>query len=124
MSGLVCVLPGFFSHSFPGSFSLPVIEQRLADAEASTPVPTAAEVAAAYKRRLLQLRAALEADSDRQRTRELLSELLGPVTLVRDADSDWAEMEEPAARVALAGSTPSTVVAGARNWCRKRVRIR
>lgn len=72
------------------------------------------------------LRAALYArySTDRQRTRELLAELLGPVTLTRDDTGDWAEMEEPAARVALAGSTPLTVVAGARNLRCRRIQIR
>lgn len=91
---------------------------------ARAPVPTAAAVVAGYRRRLLQLQAALEDDADRQRTRELLAELLGQVTLVRDDVGDWAEMEEPAARVALAGSTPPTMVAGARNGGRRRVPIR
>jgi len=99
------------------------LEQRALQA-ASTPVPTAAEVMAGYKRRLMQLRQALESDADRERTRELLAEVLGPVTLVRDDVGDWAEMEEPAARVALAGSTPLTVVAGARNSGCRRVRVR
>jgi site-specific DNA recombinase len=102
------------------------IEQRAVQL-ASTPVPKAAEVMAGYKRRLLQLQGALESDADRDRTRALLAELLGPVTLVRDDEGDWAEMEEPAARVALAGSTPLTVVAGA-GFCvgstGRRVRVR
>lgn len=100
------------------------LEQRARNS-AATPVPTAAEVISGYKRRLLQLQQALESDADRQRTRELLAELLGPVTLTRDAEGDWAEMEEPAARVALAGSTtPLTVVAGARISSCRRIPIR
>lgn len=99
------------------------LEQRVAR-RASSPVPTAAEVMAGYKRRLLQLQAALESDSDRDRTRALLAEMLGPVTLTRDEEGDWAEMEKPAARVALAGSTPPTMVAGACNSGRRRVRVR
>lgn len=98
--------------------------ERQAQALRAAPVPTAADIVAGYRRRLLRLQAALESDADRQRTRELLAELLGPVTLVRDEGGDWAEMEEPAARVALTGSTPLTVVAGARNSGRKRIRIR
>ena len=99
------------------------LEQRARNSTA-LPVPTASEVIAGYRRRLLQLQQALESDADRQRTRELLAELLGPVTLTRDAAGDWAEMEEPAARVALAGSTPLTVVAGARNLRCRRILIR
>lgn len=53
----------------------------------------------------------------------LLADLLGPVELVRDAEGDWAELEETAARLALAGS-PVGVVAGARNAYRRRVRVR
>ena len=99
------------------------LEQRARNSTA-LPVPTASEVIAGYRRRLLQLQQALESDADRQRTRELLAELLGPVTLTRDDTGDWAEMEEPAARVALAGSTPLTVVAGARNLRCRRIQIR
>lgn len=40
--------------------------------------------------------------------------MLGPVVLTRDDTGDRAEMEEPAARFALTGSTPVEVVAGAR----------
>ena len=99
------------------------LEQRARNSTA-LPVPTASEVIAGYRRRLLPLQQALESDADRQRTRELLAELLGPVTLTRDDTGDWAEMEEPAARVALAGSTPLTVVAGARNLRCRRIQIR
>lgn len=38
---------------------------------------------------------------DRGRTRAQLGEILGPVVPRRDDASDWAEMEEPAQRVAL-----------------------
>ncbi len=76
-------------------------------------MPDASAVLAAYRRQVMDLRQALESEQDRDRTRSLLAGMLGPVTLLRDAAGDWAEMDEPAARVALAGS-PVGVVAGAR----------
>jgi site-specific DNA recombinase len=97
--------------------------QQAAPAIASEPVPSANEVLAAYRRQMLQLQAALESDGDRECTRALLADIVGPVTLLRDDEGDWAEMEEPAVRVALAGSTPTTMVAGACNRGWKRVRV-
>jgi hypothetical protein len=47
---------------------------------------------------------------DRERTRALLADILGPVVLRRDSEGEWAEMEEPAQRLALAGSTLLTVL--------------
>jgi DNA invertase Pin-like site-specific DNA recombinase len=93
-------------------------------AVSARPALTAAQVVAAYRRQMLQLRAALEGDADRDRTRALLADMLGPVTLVRDEAGDWAEMEEPAARLLVAGSAPLEVVAGARNRNGRRIRIR
>jgi DNA invertase Pin-like site-specific DNA recombinase len=85
-------------------------------------LPDARALLAAYRRQMLDLRQALESEQDRDRTRALLAGMLGPVTLLRDDAGDWAEMEEPAARVALAGS-PVGVVAGACNGYRRRVLI-
>jgi hypothetical protein len=77
----------------------------------------------AYKRRLLDLGAALHQDTmDRERTRALLANILGPVVLRRDSEGGRAEMEEPAQRLALAGSTLLTVIARARNVRRKLIR--
>jgi site-specific DNA recombinase len=87
--------------------------QVLTSAQAA-PAPTAEQVLAAHRRRMLTLQESLESEADRDRTRALLAEMLGPVTLVRDAEGDWAEMEEPAQRMLVAGSTPLEVVAGAR----------
>jgi DNA invertase Pin-like site-specific DNA recombinase len=105
----------------------PALRARLAATEAelaslpettSTPIDAdrlAQQAIAAYKRRMLDLSAALqEGTTDRDRTRALLAEILGPVVLRRDDVGDWAEMEEPAQRVALAGSTLLSVVARAR----------
>ncbi len=84
-----------------------------------TPAPQAeldiGALVANYRRQLLQLREALDQQTDRDRVRTLLADLLGPVHLVRDDDgSHWAEIEEPAQRLLVAGSTPVGVVAGAR----------
>ena len=110
------------------------LQARLAAAEAelaslppdaprpAAPALTAEAVMAGYKRQLLQLQAVLDAEADRDQARTLLADLLGPVTLVTDEAGAWAEMEEPAARVALAGS-PLEVVAGACNRFCKRVRV-
>jgi site-specific DNA recombinase len=98
--------------------------ERQASRVDAAPALTLAQLVAAYKRRMLALRDALERNEDRARTRELLAEMLGQVTLKRDEAGDWAEMEEPAQRVALAGSTPLTMVAGARNFGWRRVPIR
>jgi hypothetical protein len=77
----------------------------------------------AYKRRLLDLGEALRReDMDRERTRGLLAKLLGPVVLRRGPEVEWPEMEEPAQRFTLAGSTLLTVVARARNLRRKLIR--
>jgi site-specific DNA recombinase len=68
-----------------------------------------------YTRRLLEVSLALQYDTmERSKTRAVLADILGPVVLRRDAEGDWAEMEEPAERVALAGSTLLKVVARAR----------
>ncbi|MBK1686239.1 recombinase family protein [Rubrivivax gelatinosus] len=67
---------------------------------------------AAYRRRLLDLQASLERASDRERTRELLADIVGQVLLRRDDAGDWAEMEEPAQRLALTGSASGTGCGG------------
>ena len=78
------------------------------------PTLTAEKIMAGYKRQVQELRKALEDESDRDHTRALLAELLGPVRLVREGKDLWAEIEEPAKRLLVAGSTPLEVVAGAR----------
>jgi len=79
--------------------------------------PSAAELAgdvlATYRRMLLQLRDVLLSD-DLERTRALIAEMLGPITIVRDEEGTWAEMAKPADRLlvqAMGGSLK--VVAGA-----------
>lgn len=74
------------------------------------PDRAAQQALVAYKRRLLDLGAALQQDTmDRERTRALLADILGSVVLRRDSEGEWAEMEEPAQRLALAGSTLLTM---------------
>ena len=107
----------------------PALRARLQAAESELATMTAAaparpridvdrvtqQAVARYKQRLFDLATALQDQSiERDRVRELLAETLGPVVLRRDEEGDWAEMEEPAQRVALAGSTLLTVVARAR----------
>jgi site-specific DNA recombinase len=69
-----------------------------------------------YQRLLLQLEEVVSAEADRARTRQILAELLGPVTIGREetgaANADFAE---PAERLLIAavGESPM-LVAGAR----------
>lgn len=79
-----------------------------------------AEVTQRYRRLLLQLGDVL-ADEDRDRTRAILADLLGPVTVVHEGGEVFAELEEPATRLLLAAGGESLGrVAGARNFSRKR----
>jgi site-specific DNA recombinase len=71
---------------------------------------------------VLQLQHVLNDEGDRQRTRLILAEMLGPVTLLRDQETgeNFAELDEPAERllvqavgeslkvVARAGFEPAT----------------
>ena len=68
---------------------------------------------ARYRRQVLELQRVLDEDTDRDRTRALLADMLGTVLIGRDADTGatWAEMEKPAERLALNGSP--VLVAGA-----------
>lgn len=56
------------------------------------------DVTARYTRMVRQLQQVLDGETDRERTRHIRSEMLGQVTLVRDAESgeDFAELDEPA----------------------------
>jgi hypothetical protein len=59
-----------------------------------------------YRRTMLQLQEALSHDDDRQRTRQILADMLGAVTLLKDSGTgeSFAEFEEPAERLLLAVS--------------------
>ena len=66
----------------------------------------AAQVVNDYRRTMLQLQDALTLDDDRQRIRQILADLLGAVTLLKDdgTGESFAEFEEPAERLLLAVS--------------------
>jgi site-specific DNA recombinase len=73
-----------------------------------------ARVLADYRAAMLNLQRCLHEEPDRERTRELLRLILGPVTLVRDADGvTWAQTTNPAEQLLAAGGVSLTVVAGA-----------
>ena len=79
--------------------------------------PSAAEIAseieARYRRALTQLQEVLQS-GDVDRTRPVLAEMLGPVTIVRDDEGTWAQMAKPADRLLLQAMGGSLkVVAGA-----------
>lgn len=86
---------------------------------ASSTTPTAAavldDVTARYRRMVLGLQETLTSMADRARTREILANMLGPVTIGRGEDGEvFAEIDEPAERllVAVAGESLG-MVAGA-----------
>jgi hypothetical protein len=104
----------------------PALQQRLRTAEAERerlahlieqadagPRQVIADVLARYRRQVLELQRVLDEDTDRDRTRQLLADMLGPVLIGRDAETGetWAEMKKPAERLALNGSP--VLVAGA-----------
>lgn len=99
------------------------IEAQLAQSTADD-VDIVADVGARYRRLLLQFGQVLE-DQDRERTRTLLADIIGPVTVVHEGEDVFAELEEPAARllVAVAGESLGRV-AGARKPSQKLRRIR
>ncbi|NCT85457.1 MAG: recombinase family protein [Comamonadaceae bacterium] len=88
------------------------LAQLIEQAEAG-PRQVIEDVLARYRRQVLELQRVLDEDADRDRTRQLLADMLGPVLIGRDADTGatWAEMEKPAERLALNGSP--VLVAGA-----------
>lgn len=78
-----------------------------------------ADVTARYRRMMLQLEDVL-LDEDRERTRAILADIVGPVTVVHEGGEVFAELEDPAARLLLAAGAESTGgVAGARNSSRR-----
>jgi site-specific DNA recombinase len=103
-----------------------LIEQQLKSAPSKSPdaAKLVNDVATRWRRLVLDLRTALDEEADRDRTRQILADLLGTVTVGRDAATGeaWADLEEPAERLLLAaaGVLPG-VVAGARNTSRRRI---
>ena len=94
------------------------LDAQLREFDASSQAPGRAlidDVVTRYKRLLLTLRQVLDDNDDRARTRQLLAELLGPVTVGSDEDGKtWAEIEEPAERLIQAVGGSMGLVAGAR----------
>lgn len=86
-----------------------------------------ADVTSRYRRLLLQLEDVLR-DEDRERTRAILADLLGRVTVVHEGREVFAELEDPAQRLLLAAAGGSAEslggVAGARNSSRRLRRVR
>ena len=72
-------------------------------------------VVARYQAMLGELQRRLESEADRERTRQILREMLGPITLVQDEDGTvYAELKNPAEQLlAIGGVMPLTVVARA-----------
>lgn len=100
--------------------------ERQLQAAVQAPALSVDAVVARWRRAMLDLQAALVDVEDRERVRALLAELIGPVTIAREGDAVYAEMEAPAERllVAASGQAPMGVVAGACNTTRRRLRIR
>lgn len=92
------------------------VHTKLRDAEADAAAPAAliGDAVARYRRMLLSLRQVLDEEQDRAHTRTLLAELLGPVVIGADDGETWAEIEEPAERLAVAVGGSMGLVAGAR----------
>ena len=87
---------------------------RVADASAAAPAALLDDAIGRYRRLVLNLRQVLEEKEDRARTRQMLAELLGPVMIGCDDDGKaWAEIKEPAGRLAVAVGGSMGLVAGA-----------
>lgn len=78
------------------------LESKLASSAPETAVTLVDNVIGRYKRLLMDLGAALEVESDREHTRRLLSDLLGPIVVGRDEEGPYAEMTEPAEQLLVA----------------------
>jgi hypothetical protein len=74
------------------------------------------DVTARYRRMVLQQQEVLRDETDRTRTRQILADMLGQVTIGRDLETGetFAELEEPAERLLVAAVGESLrLVAGA-----------
>jgi site-specific DNA recombinase len=108
------------------------LQQQLDQARtaAQTPALQVDDVLARYRRQVLDIQRVLEQPDDHAdlaRTRAILAELLGRVTVGRDQASgeDFAELEEPAERLMLSAVGESLgMVAGACNPTRRRIALR
>ncbi len=84
----------------------------------------AEDVAERYRTMVEDLQNTLNSVKDRVRTRQILADLLGPITIGRDGEGElYAELEEPAERLLIATARESLMlVAGARSCGYLRVR--
>lgn len=112
----------------------PALQQRLQAAEAERAALEAqaapgvddqvalsmADALRAYKQLLLDLRPALERVDDRERTRALIAQIIGPVELVRGEDgATYARLPDPTAGLLKAAGAESLIVvagAGYQGW--------
>lgn len=105
-------------------FERATLETQLA-AEA---LPAADEIMASvmgrYRAMLVDLHQRLEGESDRERTREIVRQMLGPITLLKGDDgATYAEMKNPAEQLLAGGDSLLTVVARARNSGSRLIRV-
>lgn len=91
------------------------LQTQLAAASASpAPATMISDITARYRRLVMQLQTVLEEEKDRDRTRQLLADIMGSVTIGRDEAGTYAEMEKPADRLLLQAMGGSLgLVAGA-----------
>lgn len=100
------------------------LEAHLASVQTPATDQLVDDVTARYKRMVLELQRVLTEEADRQQTRQILADMLGPVTLLRDRETgeSFAELDEPAERLLSAAVGESLkVVARARNGHRRRI---
>ncbi len=95
--------------------ALAVVDQQLQASAKIPAAPTVSDVMGRYKRLVLNLQTVLEEDKDRDRTRQMLADMLGTVVVGRDkAGKAFADLDEPAERLLLKAVGESLkVVAGA-----------
>ena len=83
------------------------------------------DVTARYYQQLMQLQQVLNEEGERAQTRAILADMIGPVTVGRDETwgEVYAEIEEPAGRLAVAVGGSMGLVAGACNGSRRRLAL-
>ena len=92
------------------------LQVEVAAARPDTADQVIARALSRYRSMLADLKTRLEGSDDMARTREILAEIMGPVTLIKDQDGvTWAQMQNPAEQLLAVGGGPLlTVVAEAR----------
>ena len=85
-----------------------------ASAADTKPAIDSGSIRVRYQEMLANLQRRLGFEPDRERTRQILREMLSPITLVSDDGAIYAEMENPAEQLlAVGGVMPLTLVARA-----------